>query len=189
MPKGISCPPRLEYPPPPDPVEMLFIGWNPPGKRHFWNSREDNLYRNVSWVFEQLAWLKKPDIWELFSERRFYLTHAVKCWNKPKFGLHVPGLIELCARSVLDEEIRNLDPRTICALGNVPHRALYSLWPDNIPVSLEYGEGWHGVVSGRHIIVTCFPNVRWNRKKSKHNRQCTTDALRRWVDEKRFSHG
>ena len=178
LPEGISCPTRLEYPPPPNQVEVLFIGWNPPGEKHFWNSREDNLYRNLTWVFEQLGWLKEASIWDTFYRKRFYLTHAVKCWNEAKFNWHVPGLIEECAWNLLGEEIRDLNPKAICALGKLPHKALCSLWPDEIPSTIKYGVGWSGTAKGRRVIVTCFPNMRWNHTKKMKNRECTVFALR-----------
>ena len=179
--KGIICPPQLDYPSPPKPVEVLFVGWNPPGEKHFWNCKEDNLYRNLTWVFEQLGWLNKPDIRTVFAERRFYFTHAVKCWTEAKFDWHVPGLVDRCANNILKGEIENLNPKTVCALGKLPHKALHSIWPSAIPSSIKYGEGWCKVVEARQIIVTCFPNIRWNLKKKVHNRQCTANALGRWI--------
>ena len=189
LPEGIACPPNLEYPPPPARVELLFVGWNPPGEKHFWNSTEDNLYRNLTWVFEQLGWLKKTDIRAVFTEKCFYFTHAVKCWTEAKFDWHMAGLVDRCANNILKAEIENLNPKIICALGKLPHMALHSIWPRAIPSSIKYGEGWCEVVEARQIIVTCFPNIRWNRKKKTHNRQCTANALDRWIDGRYSSRG
>jgi len=181
IPQDISCPPRIEYPPSPKRVDVLFIGWNPPGEKHFWNNTEDNLLHNLTWVFEQLGWLKQSDIRAVFSEKRFYFTHAVKCWTKAKFDWQISGLVDRCADNVLREEIEKLNPNTICALGKLPHKAVQSIWPSAIPSSIKYGEGWCEVVEARRIIVTCFPNIRWNRKKKVPNRQCTVNALNRWI--------
>lgn len=177
----IQCPPNLEYPSPPRDVEVLFIGWNPPGAKHFWNSQNDNLYTDLAWVFEELGWMKTQNLWEAFNERNFYLVHAVKCWQRAKFVWNVPGLVDTCARNLLTRNIDELTPRTICALGKLPHKALCSIWPSEIPKKLSYGKGWCKTVKGRKVIITTFPNWHWNKSEKKANRECTALALKRWA--------
>ena len=145
-PPGVSCPPRLIYPPPPSPVELLFIGWNPPGEAHFWNDPGDPLRRNLTWVFEQLRWLSNRELVEVFRQRSFYLVHAVRCWTKAEFDWQIPKLVETCAHAQLEKDLARLRPKTVCALGKLPHKALYAIWPRAIPKTLDYGDGWCGRV-------------------------------------------
>lgn len=178
----IKCPPNIEYPSPPAKVKLLFIGWNPPGSAHFWNNREDNLLNDMTWVFEQLGWLHKPDLWQVFGERSFYLVHAVKCWQEAKFLWDVPGLAETCSRNLLFKNIEELNPETICALGKLPHKALRAIWPSEVPEKISLGKGWCKVVQGRKVIVTTFPNWHWNVSEKRANRECTVSALERWME-------
>jgi hypothetical protein len=177
----IQCPPNIEYPTPPRKIEVLFIGWNPPGAKHFWNSQDDNLFADLTWVFGELGWSCKRDLWEVFRERDFYLVHAVKCWQRAKFLWNIPGLVDTCARNLLVKNIEDLSPKTICALGKLPHKALSSIWPSEIPRELRYGKGWCETVHGRKVIITAFPNWHWNKAEKKTNRECTALALKRWV--------
>jgi dephospho-CoA kinase len=152
-------------------VELLFLGWNPPGASHFWNDPRDKLRRDLTRVLEGLGWLRDgEDLLGLFRRRRFYFVHAVRCWTKAEFGWEVPGLIENCAHGLLEPELKRLNPRTICALGEVPHRALRAIWPEAIPDVVAYRQGWVGTVAGIQIILTAFPN--WP-----SNRQATASAL------------
>jgi len=180
LPEEITCPPNLEYPLPPARVEVLFVGWNPPGEKHFWNSKEDNLYQDLSWVFQQLGWLEGDDLWQVFRKKNIYLVHAVKCWQRAKFLWNIPGLVDRCARNLLNKNIEDLNPKTICALGKLPHKALSSIWPSEIPRTLRYGKGWCETMQGRKVIITAFPNWHWNKAEKKTNRECTASALKRW---------
>lgn len=177
----IKCPPQIDYPCPPNKVKLLFIGWNPPGPRHFWNSQEDNLYRDLMWVFEQLGWLHTPDLWQVFRDRSFYLVHAVKCWQEAKFPWNIPGLAETCPRSLLVQNIADLNPETVCGLGKLPHRALREIWPSEIPRTISLGKGWCKTVQGIKVVITTFPNWHWNSSQEKANRECTVESLRQWI--------
>lgn len=115
----------------------------------------------MTWVFEQLGWLHKPDLWQVFRERSFYLVHAVKCWQVAKFSWDIPGLVETCPRNLLAKNIEELDPETLCALGKLPHKALRTIWPSEIPETISLGKGWCKSVKGRKVIVTTFPNWHW----------------------------
>ncbi len=164
----IKCPPNIEYPSPPDKVEIFFIGWNPPGLMHFWNDRKDKLFNDLTWVFEQLEWLRK------------YLVHAVKCWQEAKFSWDIPALPKTCLRNLLAKSIEELNPDIICALGKLPHRALGAIWPSEIPETIQLGHGWCNIVQGRKVVITTFPNWHWNSSEKQANRKCTVSALRRW---------
>jgi hypothetical protein len=180
--KRINCPPNIEYPSPPAKVKLLFIGWNPPGPSHFWNNRGDNFLNDMTWVFEQLGWLHKSDLWQVFGESSFYLVHAVKCWQEAKFLWNVPGLVETCPRNLLLKNIEELNPETICAMGKLPHKALSTIWPSEVPAKISLGKGWCKNVQGRKVIITTFPNWHWNASEKWANRECTVRALGRWME-------
>src|SRR4029079_7220277 len=82
----VQCPPRLHYPPPPSPVKILFVGWNPPGDHHVWEGEQDDLRDNLAWVFERLKWRSdEPDFRNDILQTGCYFVHAVKCWRMPQW--------------------------------------------------------------------------------------------------------
>jgi uracil-DNA glycosylase len=170
-------------------VNILFVGWNPPGTRHFWDGPGDDLHDNLAWVFGELGWITGPNFLEEFVARGCYLVHAVKCWRDP--GWPTPDATRRCA-PLLASDISTLQPKTICLLGRRPHlaatspaapRGIQPVIPD-VPAastSFRYGRGWSGMTEGRKIIITTFVNRRWNRAERKEHRACVVDALRRWA--------
>lgn len=185
-PSGVTCPPVISYPAPPDPVEILFIGWNPPSERYFWNDAEDRLRAGLKWVLGQLGWKVEPDLLAEFERRHAYFVHAVKCWMKVKAPSR--PVTRTCARQSLRQEIEMLKPKVIVALGEIPHRALTSIDRFSAVVpkagragTFRYGDGWCGPVEGATIIITTFPNTRGNRTSGLSNRDVTLRALRQWL--------
>jgi len=185
---GATCPPTVRYPQPPCPTETLFIGWNPPGTRHFWNSQEDKLRNSLGEVLWQLAWNRQGDFIQQFLSQHCYLVHAVPCWQKVKFpdGEFGTKLVSLCTQNLLKPTLATIQPKRICALGKVPHIALHNIWLNDIPApntNFRYSAGWHGQAGPYEIIITCFPNT-WpvdsHNPKGPKNRDCTVAALRRW---------
>jgi hypothetical protein len=184
---GVECPATIVYPEPPDPVETLFIGWNPPGGTHFWNSNQDKLRKSIAAVLWDIGWDRQANFMKQFLDQHCYLIHAVPCWKKAKFpvGELKTRLTTICARNLLAPTLATIQPKRICALGNVPHIALHAVLP-GIPetrIGFRYSEGLHRNVGPYEIIITCFPNTwpvdRQNPSGSK-NRDCTVKALRRW---------
>lgn len=188
-PEGIICPPAFSYPHPPWPVKTLFLGWNPPGTTHFWNSNQDRLRLGLREVLTALGWDSNEDLIGQFLKRGCYLVHVVRCWPKAKFpdphGELGVQLVATCARSLLDPTLSDLQPEWIVALGKVPHIALHALGLDVPRPSRKfpYTVGWHGTIGSYKIIITCFPNT-WpiDRRKPDglKNRDCTIAALKKW---------
>lgn len=172
-PEAIECPPSLEYPVPSDPVDILFVSWNPPGTTHFWNNDSDRLRIHLGWVLSELGWKTQPDFLEEFIKRRCYLVHATKCWRSRNWPS--PEATARCARALLTEDINRLKPRNLCLLGSVPHFAA-SLIIEGLPPFVErfpYEKGWKGRVGTMNVIITVLPN-QWNR-------QSAIEALKRWL--------
>lgn len=188
-PPVIQCPPSISYPPPPSPVNLLFVGWNPPGSRSFWDGPGDQLHDNLHWVFRELGWSASEDFRGDFVSRGCYLVHAVKCWRDASWPS--PDATRRCA-PLLVGDIAQLRPEAICLLGRRPHLGATSASGDGttaavIPglprpsATFRYGRGWCGIVDGRKVIITAFANRRWNQAEAKENRGCVVDALRRWL--------
>jgi uracil-DNA glycosylase len=186
----VECPPSITYPAPPPSVDILFVGWNPPGAQHFWQGPGDDLHDNLGWVFAELGWSSGEAFLRDFLTRGCYLVHAVKCWRDPSWP--TVDATRRCA-PLLAEDISRLRPRTICLLGRRPHLAATSpaVPGTTNPVipglprataTFRYGRGWCGVLDGRKVIITTFVNRRFNRAQGKENRECVVDALRRWVN-------
>ncbi|MFQ5915510.1 MAG: uracil-DNA glycosylase family protein [Nitrospinota bacterium] len=181
-PEGVVCPPcSLKYPEPPNKVDTLFLAWNPPGEKHFWNSEGDRLRKNLKWVLCKLRWMTEPNLIEKFLERGCYLVHAVRCW--PYAGWPPDKAINTCARALLARDLKQLRPKTLCILGQIPHIAAKAVIPRLPPPSqrFRYGRGWCKGINGLKVIITTFPNTRWNRGEMKSNRECTLSALRQWL--------
>jgi len=159
----------------------LFVSWNPPGARHFWNSETDRLRTHLSWVLGELGWTTGPNFPREFLRRGAFLVHAVKCWqhrDEPP-----PDAIARCARGTLLHELVRLQPERLCLLGSVPHEAASQV-VDGLPeVVISYFDGWTGEVrvpspTGPRLVstlVTVLPD-QWNRTH-------TLRALRGWLPD------
>jgi len=168
----------LMYPPAPSPVDILFVGWNPPGTQHFWNCNTDRLRMDLAWVLSQLGWNTQLDFLAEFNRRKCYFVHAVKCW--PDRSWPPENVTKFCASTLLTNEIRGLHPKTLCLLGRIPHLAACTVLDGLPPVShVKYGKGWSGTVNQMQDIITAFPNSYWNSAQKATNRECTVRALRR----------
>lgn len=178
-PTSVVCPPRLDYPEPPDPVRVLFVSWNPPGPKHFWNSETDKLRTHLRWVLEELRWTTGPDFIGDFLGRGGFLVHAVKCWQHRDGP--PPEAVARCARAALLGDLLRLQPERLCLLGSVPHEAASLIVEGLPPVVFSYLDGWRGNVtmpSGHRprrvaALITVLPD-QWNR-------QHTLRALHGWL--------
>jgi uracil-DNA glycosylase len=179
QPGPVICPPALKYPTPPDAVEILFVGWNPPSEDHFWEGRKDELRDNLEWVFSRSGWGgPQEDFREDFLQRHCYLVHAVKCWRDS--GWPSAETTSRCS-ALLAQDLDRLKPKALCLLGQRAHLAA-SLLPALAglpPVSpaFRYWKGWTGRIGGKEIVITTFPNGRWNRSTKTENRECTASTL------------
>lgn len=178
---GGTRPPELHaYPEPVRPVELLFIGWNPPRPfSGFWVSdTRDNLREELYAIFKSLGLITadQPDenfLREFREVRRFYFVHSVKCWtraNYPGFGrnalvkdrraIGIP-LLRACVETHLRPELNELDPKSVCALGELAYEALRYLYPEFDP-SVRPTEGRRfDPENGRRrwsLLYTCFPS-------------------------------
>ncbi len=177
-PQGVQCPPALTYPLPPSPVDILFVGWNPPGRCHFWNCSTDRLRLNLEWVLGQLDWSMQPNFLSAFFSHRCYFVHAVKCWPHPDWP--PTAVTKTCAKALLGKDIQRLRPKTLCLLGHIPHLAASAVM-SGLPSKVQYGKGWCSVVEEIKVIITAFPNKRWNPTEKKANRECTLATLSQYL--------
>ncbi len=123
-PSQIDCPPAIEYPPIPSPVEILFVSYNPPKEdAHFWKGPSDNLRQHLRWVISSWwgqTFTSDLEFLDIFLRRGCYLVQAVKCWFSS--GEPSPGAIRKCAGN-LAADVGDLRPCAICLLGTVPCEA------------------------------------------------------------------
>ncbi|HEU5322362.1 MAG TPA: uracil-DNA glycosylase family protein, partial [Methylomirabilota bacterium] len=180
---GVDRPPNLyAYPRAEEPVEIIFIGWNPPRPfGGFWSDPGDRLRRAIFQSLRDVGVIgaesRESDFVEDFLRLGFYFLHAVKCWSRPRypgFGRDVRNrrsrrilgqpLLKICASCHLKDELDSLRPSAVCALGDVPFRALQELYPD----LRQRGAGPLRFRSGRcyepngperpfRLLVTCLP--------------------------------
>ena len=172
-PDGVKCPPDLTYQPsPPSPIEMPFIGWNPPGTTQFWNSSTDKLRTNLKWILSQepFCW-KQQDFLNEFLSRGCYLVHAARCWADSAWP--PVEVAQTCARALLSKDIQILRPRRICIFGKIPlyaAREVIAGLPH--PEEFAYQKGSCVEVGEMRVIVTVLPHH--------YDRKYTLEALRRW---------
>jgi hypothetical protein len=121
----------------------------------------------------------------LVARRRRVLCVQRTGWGKSAVYFVATALLRRqgaglnCARNSLKGELQQLQPRAVCALGQLPHRALRALWPEEIPERVVYGQGWMGTAGGIKILITAFPNTYVN-PRGVQNRACP-----RWTPQTR----
>ena len=177
---GVVRPPKLAaYPSPRGQIHLLFVGWNPPtAYGGFWSLEEpDNLRRELHGILRRIERVRshKPDavFLEEFLETGHYFVHSVKCWIRaqyPGFGRkavrrerHEIGepLLRACATAHLETELSNLQPASICALGELAYGAMRCLDP-RLPASARPSDGqiFTPASDGTRwrLLYTCFPS-------------------------------
>jgi hypothetical protein len=164
---------------------VLFVSWNPPGLKLFWNSETDRLRTHLRWVLEEeLHWTNGPDFLHAFLARGAFLVHAVKCWQQRDEPS--PAAITRCARASLPQDLLHLRPERLCLLGRVPHEAAKLLLGGVPSIVVPYFDGWSGEATipypdGPHripVLISVLPD-HWNRK---HTRR----ALQGWLPKERL---
>lgn len=173
IPTGVQCPPNLTYPlPPPSPIKILFLAWNPPGSNHFWNNSTDSLRTHLKWVLSQEPFgFREPDFLGEFQDRGCYLVHAARCWVHRE--IPQSNIAETCGRALLGQDIQTLQPRTLCILGRIPlyaARTVITGLPH--PSDVAYQKGSCIDVGEMKIIITVLPHH--------YDRKHTLNALRLW---------
>ena len=185
---GAECPPTIRpYPPPPRPLKLLFIGWNPPSPSGgFWARDDDHLLANLSWICRELGWTRSTDAVEFrqqFRHRGLYFIHAVKCVTLARFpsGAARTRILEACARAHLCDELAYLRPGRICLLGDLPLRAARLCCP-SLPRQAPLLTGLETSVRvGPEVVptlITCFPD---GYQGPGVQRQRVLEHLRRWL--------
>jgi hypothetical protein len=131
------------------PIEIVFVGWNPPHPfAGFWSTdAPDNLRTEIHSALRYLGRAIAPEpnrdfLDEFRGSRRFFFVHAVKCWTKaryPGFGrkarltdridLGLP-LLRFCVSTHLGKELSELRPRRVIALGELAYEGLCHMFQD-----------------------------------------------------------
>lgn len=173
---GVVRPPELyDYPPAPFPVEVLFIGWNPPKPfGGFWSlDGPDQVREELHAILRQLGRVRAAradaEFLKEFLDAGFYFVHAVKCWSAskyPGFGRGAKGrerveigepLLRACVTTHLGQELFKLKPAKVCALGKLAYSALRVL-DEALDPSARPTEGRCFEVDRRKVLYTCFPS-------------------------------
>jgi hypothetical protein len=173
-------PPRLcAYPPAARPVEVLFVGWNPPRAfAGFWSTgAPDNLRTEIHGILRRIGHAITPEPDQAFLDefrigRRLFFVHTVKCWTEPKY----PGfgrkaqrkdrcdvgmpLLRVCTTAHLGGELADLMPRRVVALGELAYEGLCHVVPD-LRSDARPTDGRVFEAAGAHpwpLLYTCFPS-------------------------------
>lgn len=172
---GVDRPPLLHaYPAPRRRVDLLFIGWNPPKPfGGFWSGDSDDNLREELHGILRGSFLRSPrpdaEFLAEFLHEGFYFIHAVKCWSAAKFPGFGRGatptdrrergepLLKACAAAHLSNELADLDPRKICALGEVAYCALREV-QNNLDLNARPTRGDVFRFRDRPLLYTCFPS-------------------------------
>ncbi len=202
FPGGTRPPELYAYPEPVRPVELVFVGWNPPRPfAGFWSTDcPDNLRRELHRILKALGCSNVDDSEGVFLEefrraRRFFFLHSVKCWTEAKYPGFGRGakpeerrdvgepLLAACAQVHLGEELDSLSPRRVCALGELAYEALRCLYPDLAStVRPTEGRSFDAAPKRRwRLLYTCFPSRA--RVRDKALGDYTLEHLRRFLSE------
>lgn len=160
----VDYPPGPLYPPPPQPVKILFVGVAPPEKRRqFWIDPNDNLRRGLFAILSQLGW-PCNDLND-FLHHGFFLVHTAKCARK---GTVKPSLriSRFCSSLYLEREIELLLPDGVCWLSKkVGHPVAQELSRSLMGQdhSLPFGQVAPVTIKNKEILflATVWPGMRW----------------------------
>jgi molybdenum cofactor cytidylyltransferase len=204
LPAAVRPPYLNRYPAPSVPIDLLFVGWNPPRPYGgFWSLRfkdalREELHRLLSVVQPARirAHTSAEEFLIEFLHGGYYFVHAVKCWPCAKF----PGfgrdattqdrkeigepLVRACARKHLSVELDQIQPRKVCVLGKLAYVALLELVPglDRRARPTE-GRRFSGNDIGRpwDVLYTCFPTPVKLRGTSQSAAAYTGEHLREFL--------
>jgi hypothetical protein len=179
-PAGIRPPELYAYPTVAPTVRLLFIGWNPPRPfGGFWSlDSTDNLRTELHRILLTLNQIKAREPGDNFLKEflntGYFFIHAVKCWTAakyPGFGREAKRadrrligepLLHACVETHLREELRQLAPEKVCALGELAYCALRHLFPrldeDATPTEGRIFEPSRYQLDWR-LLYTCFPST------------------------------
>jgi hypothetical protein len=202
---GVVRPPQLyAYPPKPRAVGLLFVGWNPPKPfGGFWSTgAPDNLREELHRILRTLERVRSPrpdhEFLEEFLDVGFYFVHAVKCWSVAKF----PGfgrearrherveigepLLRACAKAHLANELGTLNPRNLCAFGELAYCGLRML-DENLDPAARPSKGGVFQSGSRAVLYTCFPSA--NKVLGRPAREYTSDHLKVFLSQVELKKG
>ncbi len=163
----------------PDPVKVLFLAespsWHKDGKgelRYFYNPNSE--LKGLSRAIPKYLGIDGPtkvDMLKEFKLRHFFLIDTVKCiFDKKAEKTIPPELIEFSGREILQQEIENLNPECILALGRTALEGLKAIsrfWPALMKFdSIIQACGKSVTIGDTRIIISLFPNDR-NRRYQK----------------------
>jgi uracil-DNA glycosylase len=156
-------------------VCVLFIAESPPPwnveQKYFYNRNTPNRSSGLKAdVFKRL----NIESLEQFRTNGYFLIDAIKCRlkkkeliNGKKVTLNVPQkVLKNCTEQFLEQEIKELNPKTIFVLGDTAKKALQQfsefrkLRFHNVTDKDDFDE----VLSGYRVILCPFPSI-WNKVK------------------------
>lgn len=181
----IACPrTSIGIAAPTNPVNCLFVSWNPPSKSKTETQASDNFWNNSSDILRNnlLGILKLKNTVE-FLDKGFFLIHAVKCATKSPGTLQADSdlsklVLGTCVPQYLEKEVKEVASPRICLLGAIAKEGFGIFCPDangwaakptmgqSKLIKLSYGEV--------DCLYTCLPIYpRWI--------PCATEHLSKWL--------
>lgn len=166
----VVCPPRIFYPKPPKPTQVLFVGVAPPRPgKDFYSDENDKLRHGLFGVLAKVG-IRCKKI-EDFLDSGLFLLHTAKC---PIRGTWEPNkkVSLFCSSKHLNREIETLSPKTVCflskSIGYPVMQDLISRW--EISYTAKFGAVTKVKIANHwiHFIATAWPGRGWEKETKKH---------------------
>jgi uracil-DNA glycosylase len=166
----VVCPPRIFYPKPPKPTQVLFVGVAPPRPgEDFYSDKKDKLRYGLFGVLAKMGIQCKTI--DDFLENGLFLLHTAKCpirntWKpNKKVSLY-------CSNKHLIREIESLSPKTVCFLskgiGFHVMQKMLSKW--ELSETVKFGIVSKVKIANHwvHFVATKWPGRGWEKETKKH---------------------
>jgi uncharacterized phage protein (TIGR02220 family) len=142
----------------PSHVKVLFVAESPPWDKERYFYKQDMTGNGTNLQKELFRYLNLTSL-EEFKARGYYLIDAIKCrLNKRNGKEQVPKtVLAACAETFLLDEIEELKPTTIFALGNSAKKALQNLPTFKELAKHRVTEGFDETISGYRVILSVYP--------------------------------
>jgi hypothetical protein len=164
----------------PDPVKVLFLAESPSWHkesngelRYFYNpnSEPKGLSKTIP-EYLGIDGTTKREMLEEFRRRHFFLIDTVKCIFDKKVEKPIPlELVEFSGREILQQEIEDLNPKSILALGRTALEGLRAISKFSPALSkfdsVVEACGKSVMVGNTKIVISLFPNDRNRRYQKK----------------------